>query len=110
MAMIAFGIMVIMFLKGKGEIIMLYKKQETPGEIMDRNQLLNLLVEYYNTCNLEEMKPKIKNDLKSAKKIQKLLDFTQFEIDELLLHLDYIFNNLFNSVLIRKLKTEVRKL
>ena len=32
---------------------MFYKRQEEPGEVMDRNQLLNLLVEYYDTCSLE---------------------------------------------------------
>jgi hypothetical protein len=89
---------------------MFYKKNEEPGEVMDRNQLLNLLVEYYETYDLEEMKPKLKNDLKCAKKIQKLLDHTNFELDELLMHLQAIFSNLFNSVLIRKLRSEVRKL
>ncbi len=89
---------------------MFYKRQEEPGEVMDRNQLLNLLVEYYDTCNLEEMKPKLKNDLKCAKRLRKLLDFTHFELDELLLHLQAIFSNLFNSVLIRKLRSELRKL
>jgi hypothetical protein len=89
---------------------MFYKKNEEPGEVMDRNQLLNLLVEYYETYDLEEMKPKLKNDLKCAKKIQKLLDYTNFELDELLMHLQAIFSNLFNSVLIRKLRSEVRKL
>ena len=89
---------------------MLYKRQELPGEVMDRNQLLNLLVEYYDTCNLEDMKPKLKNDLKCAKRLQKLLNFTKFELEELLLHLQAIFSNLFNSVLIRKLRSEVRKL
>jgi hypothetical protein len=89
---------------------MFYKKEEEPGEVMDRNQLLDLLVEYYETYDLEEMKPKLKNDLKCAKKIKKLLDYTNFELDELLLHLQAIFSNLFNSVLIRKLRSEVRKL
>jgi hypothetical protein len=89
---------------------MFYRKQEEPGDVMDRNQLLDKLVEYYETYNLEEMKPKLKNDLKCAKKIQKLLDYTEFEIEELLMHLQSIFSNLFNSVLIRKLRSEVRKL
>ena len=89
---------------------MFYKRQLEPGEVMDRNQLLNALVDYYNTCNLEEMKPKLKNDLKCAKRLRKLLDFTKFELEELILHLQAIFSNLFNSVLIRKLRSEVRKL
>ncbi len=89
---------------------MFYKRQEEPGEVMDRNQLLNLLVDYYDTCNLEEMKPKLKNDLKCAKRLRKLLDYTNFELEELIIHLQAIFSNLFNSVLIRKLRSEVRKL
>lgn len=91
-------------------INMFYKKEEEPGEVMDRNLLLNLLVQYYDTYNLEEMKPKLKNDLKCAKRLRKLLDYTKFEIEELLLHLQAIFSNLFNSVLIRKLRSEVKKL
>jgi hypothetical protein len=89
---------------------MFYKRTEEPGECMDRNQLLNKLVEYYETYDLEDMKPKLKNDLKCAKKIRKLLDYTKFQIEELLMHLQSIFPNLFNSVLIRKLRSEVRKL
>ena len=89
---------------------MLYKKEEEPGEVMDRNLLLKLLVEYYGTYNLEEIKPKLKNDLKCAKRLRKLLDFTKFEIEELIIHLQYIFSNLFNAVLIRKLRAEIKKL
>lgn len=89
---------------------MLYKKQEEPGDIMDRNQLLDTLVDYYDTYNLEEMKPKLKNDLKCAKRLAKLLKFTNFDVKEMIIHLQAIFPNLFNSVLVRKLRSEVRKL
>ena len=49
---------------------MLYNKEEEPGTVMDRNQLLKLLAEYYETTDLEEMKPKLKNDLKGRLRIQ----------------------------------------
>ena len=77
---------------------------------MDSNQLLELLAEYYDTSDLEEMKPKLKNDLKCATRLRKLLDFTKFDITELIIHLQAIFSNLFNSVLIRKLRNEIKKL
>jgi hypothetical protein len=81
-----------------------------PGDIIDRIDLLARLQQYYGTEELEKIRLSLKQDLKNAIKIRKLLLYTGFAIEDFIVHSQFIFTNLFNSVLIRKLKAEIKKL
>ena len=74
---------------------------------IDRRNLLVSLQKYYKTDDRVKIIKKLRSDLKNRKTIDKLLCHTSFEIRELLVHLNSIFDGLFNKKLIKRLRSEL---
>jgi hypothetical protein len=89
---------------------MYYNKDKPAGTDYDRQLLLQELIKYYGTDNLDELAVKLKADLTSAQKIKALMDATQFSKEGLILHINTIFDGLFSNSLIRKLRNEMKKI
>lgn len=75
-----------------------------PGDTYDRKVLLNQLEVYYKTDDYEKIRLYLKRDLKEKKRIINLLANVEYDIEELIAHLSFLFDNLFTNLLIRRLR------
>ena len=72
-------------------------KNDCPRENYDRKVLIKRLKSFYDTNDMEVIKIKLRKDLKTVKGIKKILDHTQYDIEEIIFHLAKLYDNLFKE-------------
>lgn len=86
-----------------------YNKEPQAGQGYDRDLLIEELIKYYETDDLDAIGLKLKADLISAPKLRKLLEATKFSKEALIIHINTIFDGLFSNSIIRKIRNEMKK-
>ena len=81
-----------------------YNNISRPGDNYDRQVLHDSLVLFYGTEDMEKIRLYLKRDLKEVKRIKPLLEYLDYDIKELVVHLSNMYDNLFTNLLIRRLR------
>lgn len=79
---------------------------------LDRNKLLELLLEYFqlserNTYNSDELSILVKTELSKLETMRKLIIFTGYGTEEFFYHIIALYPHLFNRSFLRKVKSNV---
>lgn len=82
-----------------------YQERIQAGELVDLFNFSTLIMEYYESKDMEYIRLELKKDFKNIDKIIDIMNFTKYEFDDLVINITKLYDKFFSASNIRTLRT-----